>query len=318
MAKERTLPVQVQGYQLHFPWNNLLVNGKNVRILKMDLSSTCQPSQFYVCWFWCDEWEKSSRILFGATQKLFNIVNLKSTDVFVDLGHGIGNTVLQAALTVGCDARGIEIVPERCRVAEQFHKLIFEYIEETDYMSWRRKIGNIEFREGCLNDKKNEDFIIEADVAFVNNANDIFGTRCTEANAYSIDYFVGCLFAKMKPGARMVTLYPLLCLGRSLVEENEHRRNCGLEEDINASFFTCDTYDLGKDSVNWSTGNTTIYVYTRVFQSETGDGTALFLCGNKRCTKKGHPTAVLNKNGLMEDNCHYCGMKRRAYTRKRD
>lgn len=59
--------------------------------------------------------------------------------MFVDLGHGIGNTVLQAALTVGCDARGIEIVPERCRVAEQFHKLIFEYIEETDYMSWVRK-----------------------------------------------------------------------------------------------------------------------------------------------------------------------------------
>jgi len=53
-------------------------------------------------------------------------------DIFLDIGHGIGNATLQCAFTVGCESRGIEIVPERCRVAEQFHDIIFEHLYNPD------------------------------------------------------------------------------------------------------------------------------------------------------------------------------------------
>jgi len=44
-----------------------------------------------------------------ATQYLFqSILDLQATNLFLDIGHGIGNTCLQAAYTIGCDARGIE------------------------------------------------------------------------------------------------------------------------------------------------------------------------------------------------------------------
>ena len=48
------------------------------------------------------------------------MLQLNENDVFVDFGHGIGNTCLQAAYTVGCEARGIEVVLDRHRIAELF------------------------------------------------------------------------------------------------------------------------------------------------------------------------------------------------------
>lgn len=41
-------------------------------------------------------------------------------DVFVDIGHGIGNTLFQAAYTTGCSVRGIEVMKGRNFVAQRF------------------------------------------------------------------------------------------------------------------------------------------------------------------------------------------------------
>ena len=38
--------------------------------------------------------------------------------------------MLQAAFTVGCESRGIEVVPERCRVAEVYDELLHEMVDE--------------------------------------------------------------------------------------------------------------------------------------------------------------------------------------------
>jgi precorrin-6B methylase 2 len=39
---------------------------------------------------------------------LTTVLRLERHEVFLDVGHGAGNTCLQAAYTIGCEARGIE------------------------------------------------------------------------------------------------------------------------------------------------------------------------------------------------------------------
>lgn len=69
------------------------------------------------------------RILFPAMKKIIEITNLTYKDIFIDIGHGIGNATLQCAFTTGCEARGVEIVPERCRIAEEFRSILFESVD---------------------------------------------------------------------------------------------------------------------------------------------------------------------------------------------
>ena len=45
-------------------------------------------------------------------------MNLKADDFVVDIGHGIGNSCLQAAYTFGCQTRGIECLQSRNNVAQ--------------------------------------------------------------------------------------------------------------------------------------------------------------------------------------------------------
>lgn len=245
------------------------------------------------------------------------MTNLKPEEIFLDIGHGIGNATLQAAFTIGCESRGIEIVPERCRIAEQFRDILLESVDivANEEHGRRRKLGKIEFREGCLKDPEHRQFISESDVVFVNNAHEIFGARSVaDTGSATLDTHVGSLFGLMKPGARMVTLHPILCLGRSLTEENAKRRSLGLQESIDASFFLCEKHSLGIDAVNWTYKEVWVYLYTRVHQSNsTGD--AVFLCSNKKCCFKGCPTAALSEDGLIQDDCIYCGKKRIVRTR---
>lgn len=49
---------------------------------------------------------------------LDSIAHLKPKSVICDPGHGVGNLVIQAAYTMGCEGRGIELVQARHSVAE--------------------------------------------------------------------------------------------------------------------------------------------------------------------------------------------------------
>jgi hypothetical protein len=54
------------------------------------------------------------RLMFKATSVIFErVMGLKYFHTFLDIGHGVGNTVLQAAYTVGCESLGIEVVSVR-------------------------------------------------------------------------------------------------------------------------------------------------------------------------------------------------------------
>jgi Histone methylation protein DOT1 len=53
-------------------------------------------------------------------QILFLLLRLTRQDVFLDVGHGVGNFCLQAAYCTGCEARGIEVVRDRYNISLKF------------------------------------------------------------------------------------------------------------------------------------------------------------------------------------------------------
>lgn len=139
--------------------------------------------------------------------------------------------------------------------------------------------GRVELKTGEMQDKAFRKWLVdETDVAFVNN----FGssTLCgsfsgARDGSPSLDEHVAALFAMMKEGAVLVTVAPLLaamgCLSRSTA--NKKRRELGLPESDNASFYEYDQHHVGKqcDIVHWSQGTLLEYAsgYRILFRSST-------------------------------------------------
>ncbi|TRM60875.1 S-adenosyl-L-methionine-dependent methyltransferase [Schizophyllum amplum] len=69
---------------------------------------------------------KIREVTYGEFQPYFvhtilEEVHLDSASTVVDLGSGIGNLVIQAAIQIGCDAYGVELRPELHIIAEELH-----------------------------------------------------------------------------------------------------------------------------------------------------------------------------------------------------
>lgn len=91
--------------------------------------------------------------------------NLKANRTFVDLGCGVGNCLLQAALQVGCTANGVEINPPPASLGrlqvEQFRKRL---------RLWGLNAGPVELRQGDFCEEfAVRSWIAKADVVLVNN-----------------------------------------------------------------------------------------------------------------------------------------------------
>ncbi|KAK7233113.1 glucose transporter [Aureococcus anophagefferens] len=263
------------------------------------------------------------RLFFGATRTVAELTNLKASEVFVDIGCGVGNATMQMACTVGCEARGIELMPDRHIVGhEHMWPALQHAIGERDGPP--PKVGEVVLRQADLADPAIAEFLSSADVAFVNNYNEIFGARSCKHGERSLDEHVARVFACMKPGSRMVTFHPL-ALGMDAEKVNEVRRDRGLAPSADASFFTKAQSTLapgptawaprGEDVVSWSDGPIKAYLYTRTAQSLEK---ACFLCTNRKCVGKDIPTAFVNEESLdLVTECIFCGESRRPAERDR-
>ena len=60
--------------------------------------------------------------MFVQKKMIDEVIGLTKDMVYVDIGHGIGNTCMQAAFTVGCESRGIELVDDRNHIAKSFYQ----------------------------------------------------------------------------------------------------------------------------------------------------------------------------------------------------
>ncbi len=168
--------------------------------------------------------------------------------------------------------------------------------------------GKIDLCHGDFCDKKQIPFIVGADVALVNNAMEIFSGRSqAPVNGPSLDDHIAGLFAKMKPGARMIT-FTALPLGLSLTEANDKIRKLKRSNhfyDPDASFFECETFSLGKDCVSWTKNELIVYMYTRVKNSSNTEA-PMFICHN--CDFK--DSVLSEKTNLLIETCAKCNIKR--------
>jgi hypothetical protein len=86
---------------------------------KIEYSSTFRSAKGNV-----DAFSHQSNAIYGRIQTtaahylLNSIAQLTPRSVICDLGHGIGNLIIQAAYTIGCECRGIELISARHSVAE--------------------------------------------------------------------------------------------------------------------------------------------------------------------------------------------------------
>ncbi|KAJ1450324.1 hypothetical protein M885DRAFT_532706 [Pelagophyceae sp. CCMP2097] len=261
------------------------------------------------------------RILWNATQQIAVLAGLTRDEIFVDVGHGIGNAPIQLSFTIGCEARGIELSLGRCHVAKQLLLGIEEAVSLRPAQPRRRAC---ELRNGNFCDPKHTDFIAGADVAFVNNFNGVMSERSSTAEG-SLEPYLAALFSRMRPGARMLTLELLPSLGQPLAAANAARRDRGLAESPNASFFehreatvkpaavpwALDDGLTREPVVSWSPNGdeVVVHIYTRTAQTLEH---ACFLCASKGCNfaHDATATAVLGDDGRLVTNCVCCGAQR--------
>jgi H3 lysine-79-specific histone-lysine N-methyltransferase len=120
---------------------------------------------------------------------------LKSDQVFVDLGSGVGNVVLQTALEVGCESWGCEMMPNACDLADAQEK---EFSARCRL--WGIKPGKVRLeRDDFTRNVAIHDAIKRADVILVNN----------EVFSQSLNATLIQLFLDVKDKCKIVSLKPL-------------------------------------------------------------------------------------------------------------
>lgn len=118
--------------------------------------------------------------------------NMKSDQIFVDLGSGVGNCVLQAALEVGCESWGCEMMENACALAELQAK---EFAARCRL--WGMSCGSIYLERGdFLKNEAIRKILPKADVVLVNN----------QAFTPTLNEDLTNLFLDLKEGARVVSL----------------------------------------------------------------------------------------------------------------
>ena len=266
------------------------------------------------------------RLLPMAMKKMMKLLEMDHDDIFLDIGHGIGNTVFHSALCVGCESRGIEVVKSRHAIAEVFHSQI---ANAHQVRHPERVIGKIDLRLGQLEDPQHREFLTKGVTrAYVNNFNGVFAERSAKNHQkWFLDDYIAGIFALLAPGAIMITFHPL-SLGLAIEEANAIRKKHGLKESKNASFFRSEKVLLGRASkaVKWCrrSGNTSdiyVYKYWRLHQPH-GEQSA-FLCCNPQCENAKNetpiPAVMENEDGRFVMNhceCRYSPKNLRRRSRE--
>ena len=136
---------------------------------------------------------------------------LKSSQVFVDFGSGVGNVVLQAALESGCESWGCEMMENACKLAEA---------QEREFAArcrlWGIEPGSVSLERGnFLENNRFHEAMRRADVILVNNQ-----AFTPELNQRLID-----LFLDAKDGCKIVSLRSFVPHGHTLSRNSNNPVN---------------------------------------------------------------------------------------------
>jgi H3 lysine-79-specific histone-lysine N-methyltransferase len=178
-------------------------------------------------------------LLTPFVHKIFAQTGLNSSHVFVDLGSGVGNVVLQAALQTGAESWGIEKMELAASLgSKQAAEL------EARARLWNISLGAIHLISGDFLESPAIDAVLRrADVVLVNNK--VFGEKLNNDLLQK--------FLDLKDGCRVVSLESF---GGGAKQGVRH-------EQAIAGLFDEERYESGTASVSWVGESVEYYIATK-------------------------------------------------------
>ena len=181
-------------------------------------------------------------LLHPFVSRILKETKLKSDQVFVDLGSGVGNVVLQAALEVGCESWGCEMMENATKLAERQEK---EF--EARCRLWGVQPGKVRLEKGdFLENGPIKEAIKSADVILVNNQ-----AFTSDLNRKLVD-----LFLDVKDGCQIVSLQPFGKLDKDITPRNIGDPACSLRPDNKERTFSA-------RDVSWTDGGGWYHIATK-------------------------------------------------------
>lgn len=160
---------------------------------------------------------------------IFQQVKLSHEHVFIDLGSGVGNVVLQAALETGCESWGVEMMKNPCDLAEVQAR---EFPGRTAL--WGIACGDVRLVRGDFTDLPAITPVLQrADVVLVNN----------QAFTPGLNEVLISMFLDLKDGAKIVSLKPFVPDGHKIAPRT-------IGSAVNS--FVQKKYEYFSGSVSWT------------------------------------------------------------------
>ncbi|KAK9321430.1 histone methylation DOT1 [Lipomyces orientalis] len=171
--------------------------------------------------------------------RIFKELELSSDQVFVDLGSGVGNCVLQAALEIGCESYGCEMMEIAAELAD---KQAVEFQERLKL--WGIKAGLVRLITGdFLKSDEIGEVLQKTDLLLVNNY-----AFDAELNGNLVH-----MFLDLRDGTKIVSLKSFVPPGHTITSHN-------VESPIN--LLQVDEREFFSGSVSWTDAPGKYYVST--------------------------------------------------------
>lgn len=176
------------------------------------------------------------------------IANLGTDSVFVDLGSGIGNCLLQASLQTGCEAYGCEYMPAPSKIASK------QLVEASHrWRMWHLRAGpRVEaWDEDFTESTRVRDALRRADVILVNKY--VLASNHSYAFRPQTNDVLSLLFLDLKEGAKIFSLRPFVAPDFRLTERTLSSPQAILRVEQRKYTSGC---------VSWTAGGGVYYVQT--------------------------------------------------------
>lgn len=162
--------------------------------------------------------------------KVFDQCGLNANSCFIDLGSGVGNVSIQAALEYGCESYGVEIM-ENCSELAAL---------QLDQLQTRSKLFGIQpgycelfHKQSFVNNPRVKEIIDRCDVILCNNF--LFTPELNEECVK--------LFGNLKKGTKIISL-------KNIIPDSHHADFDDMENYLNK--FEVRKYEFGNNSVSWT------------------------------------------------------------------
>jgi [histone H3]-lysine79 N-trimethyltransferase len=170
---------------------------------------------------------------------LVDQAKMTSKQVFVDLGSGVGNVVMQAALEIGCESWGCEMMENACNLAEAQQS---EF--DARCVLWGIEPGKVHLERGDF--RKNtriHEALKRADVVLVNN----------KAFTSQLNDDLVRMFLDLKSGCQIVSL-------KSFAADSKSSHNIN---DVGSTILEVEEFMYPEGYVSWTNAGGPYYISTR-------------------------------------------------------